>query len=67
MLGLLTALVDPHAEPGQQVRSLLALVAVYLGNLAPVADALPALGIELTAAQFGAAAMDVALELVEER
>jgi hypothetical protein len=46
------------------VRAVLALVAVYLGNLAPVAGALPALGIEQTAEQFGAAAMDVALALV---
>jgi len=64
MLGLFTAIVDPDAEPSQQVRAVLALVAVYLGNLAPVAGALPALGIEQTAEQFGAAAMDVALALV---
>jgi AcrR family transcriptional regulator len=64
MLGLFMALVDPQAEPRQQVRSVLALAAVYLGNLAPVAGALPTLGIELTAEQFGAAAMDVALDLV---
>jgi AcrR family transcriptional regulator len=66
MNGLFTAIVDPDAEPRQQVRSLLALGAVYIGNLAPLAGALPALGIEVTAEELGSAAMDVAMELVDE-
>jgi AcrR family transcriptional regulator len=66
MLALFTAVVDPHADARQQVRSLLALVAVYLGNVAPMAGALPGLGIEMTAEQMRAAAMDIAMGLVEE-
>jgi AcrR family transcriptional regulator len=67
LMGLFAAVVDPDAEPRQQVRSLLALVAVYLGNLAPVLGMLPTFGIPSTIDDFGAAAMDVAQELVEER
>jgi hypothetical protein len=64
MFELFAAVVDPHAEPRQQVRSVLALATVFFGNRAAEWGALSALGIELTAAQFEAAAMDVALELV---
>jgi AcrR family transcriptional regulator len=67
LLGLFTAVVDPDAEPRQQVRSLLALVAVHLGTLAPVSGVLPTFGITATSEEFRAAAMDVAQELVEER
>jgi hypothetical protein len=49
------------------VRSLLALVAVHLGTLAPVSGVLPTFGITATSEEFRAAAMDVAQELVEER
>jgi hypothetical protein len=66
MLALLTVVVDPHADPRQQVRSLLGLVAVYLGNIAAPTGALPGLGIEMTAEEMRAAAMDIAMGLVEE-
>jgi AcrR family transcriptional regulator len=66
MLALLTVVVDPHADPRQQVRSLLGLVAVYLRNIAAPTGALPGLGIEMTAEEMRAAAMDIAMGLVEE-
>jgi len=66
LLGLLTAVVDPDAEPRQQVRSLLALVAVHLGTLAPVTGVLPTFGITAPSEEFRAAAMDVAQELVKD-
>jgi AcrR family transcriptional regulator len=66
LLGLFTAVVDPAAEPRQQVRSLLALVAVHLGTLAPVTGVLPTFGITAPSEEFRAAAMDVAQELVKE-
>lgn len=66
LLGLFTAVVDPDAEPRQQVRSLLALVAVHLGTLAPVTGVLPTFGITAPSEEFRAAAMDVAQELVKE-
>jgi hypothetical protein len=58
--------IDPDAEPRQQVRSLLALAAVYLGNLTPVVAMLSTFGIRSTIDEFGAAAMEVAQELVED-
>ena len=67
LLGLFTAVVDPDAEPRQQVRSLLALVAVHFGTLAPASGMLPTFGITATSEEFRVAAMDVAQELVEER
>jgi AcrR family transcriptional regulator len=66
LLGLFTAVVDPDAEPRQQVRSLLALVAVHLGTLAPVTGVLPTFGITAPSEEFRAAAMDVAQELVKD-
>lgn len=49
-----------------QVRSLLALLAIYLGNLGALYDVLGVLGIDATAAEFAQATMDVAMELVEQ-
>jgi AcrR family transcriptional regulator len=49
-----------------QVRSLLALLAIYLGNLGTMYDVLGVLGIDVTAAEFAQATMDVAMELVEQ-
>ena len=66
LLGLFTAVVDPDAEPRQQVRSLLALVAVHVGTLAPVTGVLPTFGITAPSEEFRAAAMDVAQELVKD-
>ena len=66
MMGLFTAVVDPNADPRQQVRSLLALGAVYLGNLAPVSGVLEGLGIRASKEEFRSAATDVAMELVNE-
>jgi AcrR family transcriptional regulator len=66
LMGLFAAVVDADAEPRQQVRSLLALVVVYLGNLTPVLGMLPTVGIRASAEEFGAAAMEVARELVGE-
>jgi AcrR family transcriptional regulator len=67
LMGLFTAVVDADAEPRQQVRSLLALAAVYIGNLTPIVAMLPTLGIRSTIDEFGAAAMEVAQELVQDR
>ncbi|MGD1032872.1 MAG: helix-turn-helix domain-containing protein [Candidatus Dormibacteria bacterium] len=66
LMGLFAAVIDPDAEPRQQVRSLLALAAVYLGNLTPVVAMLSTFGIRSTIDEFGAAAMEVAQELVED-
>jgi len=66
LVGLLAAMVDPEDEPRRQLRCLLALAAVYLGNLTPIAALLPSLGIRSTIDEFGAAAIEVAQELVEE-
>jgi len=67
LMGLFAAVVDADAEPRQQVRSLLALVAVYLGNLTPVVAMLSTFGIRSTVEEFGAAATEVAEELVRDR
>jgi len=71
MQGRLLLLCAPVIEPGAtvqaQLRSLLALLAVYLGNLAPAATMLRSLGLDATAEELSAGAMDVALELVGER
>lgn len=48
-----------------QVRSLLALVAVYLGSLGSMRDILGVLGLSVTPEAFAEAAMDVAMELVD--
>ena len=49
-----------------QVRSLLALLAIYFGTLGTMRDLLGVLGIDATPNDFAAAAMDVAMELVDE-
>jgi AcrR family transcriptional regulator len=67
LMGLFAAVADADAEPRQQLRSLLALVVVYLGNLIPIGAILPTFGIRSTADEFGAAAMEIAQELVEGR
>jgi hypothetical protein len=66
-MALLAAVVDSDAEPRQQVRSLLAVLAVYLGNVTPVLAMLPAIGIRASVEEFRPAAMEVAQELVEGR
>ena len=66
MLALLGAVVDPEAELRDQVRMVLAPLAVYLGNLMQMAPPgfAEALGIHATAAELRAAAMEAALDLV---
>ena len=66
MLALLGALVDPQAELREQVRMVLAPLAVYLGNLMDMSPlGLPeVLGVHATPEEFRTAAMEVALELV---
>ena len=66
MLALLGAVVDPEAELRDQVRMVLAPLAVYLGNLMQMAPPgfAEALGIHATAEELRAAAMEAALELV---
>jgi AcrR family transcriptional regulator len=64
---LIGALIDPQADLPEQLRALLAVVAVYIGNLAPAVGMLQPLGIEATREQLTAAALNVALELVGER
>ena len=66
MLALLGAVVDPDAELRDQVRMVLAPLAVYLGNLMQMAPPgfAEALGIHATAEELRAAAMAAALELV---
>ena len=61
---LCAPVIEPGAPVQDQLRSLLALLAVYLGNLAPAAAMLGSLGLEATAEELSAAAMDLALELV---
>ncbi len=64
---LFGAVIDPQADLHEQLRLLLALLAVYLGNLAPAVGMLQTLGIDATSQELTAAAMDVAMELVGER
>jgi hypothetical protein len=58
---------EPDAALQDQLRSLLGLLAVYLGNLAPASVMLRSLGFEATPEELTAAAMDVALDLVGEQ
>jgi hypothetical protein len=65
-LGLLVpAAVDPETELRDQVRMVLAPLAIYLGNLMQMAPPgfAEALGIHATAEELRAAAMEAALEL----
>ena len=64
---LIGAVIDPQADLHEQLRALLAVVAVYIGNLAPAVGALEPLGFEATREQLTAAALDVAMELVGGR
>lgn len=67
LLLLVAPIIEPGAPLQDQLRSLLGLLAVYLGNLAPASAMLRSLGFEATPEELTVAAMDVALELVRER
>lgn len=67
LLLLVAPIIDADAPLPDQLRSLLGLLAVYIGNLAPASAMLRSLGFEATPEELAAAAMDVALELVGER
>jgi AcrR family transcriptional regulator len=66
LLLLVAPIVDADAPLPDQLRSLLGLLAVYIGNLAPASAMLRSLGFEATPEELTAAAMDVALELVDD-
>jgi AcrR family transcriptional regulator len=67
LLQLVAPIIDAGAPLPDQLRSLLGLLAVYIGNLAPASAMLRSLGFQATPEELTAAAMDVALELVGER
>jgi AcrR family transcriptional regulator len=67
LLLLVAPIIDAGAPLPDQLRSLLGLLAIYIGNLAPASAMLRSLGFEATPEELAAAAMDVALELVRER
>ena len=67
LLLLCAPIIEPEAVLQDQLRSLLGLLAVYLGNLAPASAMLRSFGFDATPEELTAAAMDVALELVGER
>ena len=67
LLLLCAPIIEPDAVLQDQLRSLLGLLAVYLGNLAPASAMLRSLGFEATPEELTVAAMDVAVELVGER
>lgn len=67
LLLLCAPVIDSEAAVPDQLRSLLGLLAVYVGNLAPASAMLRSLGFEATPEELTVAAMDVALELVGER
>ena len=64
---LIGAVIDPKADLHVQLHALLALLAVYLGNLAPAVGMLQTLGIDATSQELTVAAMDVAMELMGGR
>ena len=64
LLLLVAPIIDADAPLPDQLRSLLGLLAVYIGNLAPAAAMLQSLGFQAAPEELTAAAMDVALELV---
>jgi AcrR family transcriptional regulator len=66
LLLLVAPIIEPGAPLEDQLRSLLGLLAVYLGNLAPASAMLKSFGFDATPEQLTAAAMGVALELVGE-
>jgi AcrR family transcriptional regulator len=59
------AAIDPDAGLRDQLRSLGAIGAVYIGSLPPSAAMLGALGIKATSAELAAATMEIAHELLE--
>jgi len=67
LLLLVAPIIDGDAPLPDQLRSLLGLLAVYIGSLAPASAMLRSLGFQATPEELTAAAMDVALELVGER
>jgi AcrR family transcriptional regulator len=67
LLLLIAPIIDADAALQDQLRSLLGMLAVYLGNLAPASAMLQSLGFKATPEELTVAAMDVALELVGER
>jgi AcrR family transcriptional regulator len=67
LLLLVAPIIDADAPLPDQLRSLLGLLAVYIGNLAPASAMLRSLGFQATPEELTAAAMEVALELVGER
>ena len=67
LLLLCAPIIDPNAALPDQLRSLLGMLAVYLGNLTPASAMLRSMGFEATPEELATAAMDVALELVGER
>jgi AcrR family transcriptional regulator len=67
LLLLCSLIIEPEAVLEDQLRSLLGLLAIYLGNLAPASAMLRSMGFEATSEELAAAAMNVALELVGER
>jgi AcrR family transcriptional regulator len=67
LLLLCAPVIDHESDTQDQLRSLLGLLAVYLGNLAPASAMLRSFGFEATPEELTAAAIEVALELVGER
>jgi AcrR family transcriptional regulator len=67
LLLLCAPVIDHESDTQDQLRSLLGLLAVYLGNLAPASAMLRSFGFEAPPEELTAAAMEVALELVGER
>lgn len=67
LLQLCAPVIEPEADLPDQLRSLLGLLAVYLGNLAPASAMLRSMGLEASPEELQAAAMDVALELMAGR
>ena len=64
LLLLCAPVIDHEAALQDQLRSLIGLLAVYLGNLAPASATLRSLGFEATREELTVAAKDVALELL---
>lgn len=64
---LVGAVVPSDGAALDQVRALLALVAIYLRTLASLPEFAGALGIQLAPEQLSEAAMQAAMELLEPR
>ncbi len=67
LMALVRAALAGGEDPHDQVRSLLALLAVYLGNLGTLRDVIGVLGLDVTPDAFARATMDVAMDLVDQR